>query len=170
MLFSLITNLVIKGGNNMRVVCPLFVVNNMEISRNFYEKVLGQKVQYDFGENVSFESGFAIHLKSHFSDLISIDKNDIIQKSNNCELYFEEDDLDSFLQKLGDMDSLEYVHGLKEQPWGQRVIRFYDPDMHIIEVGEPMESVVKRFLSEGFSIEETAKRTLMPEEFVRQFL
>ena len=142
----------------------------MEISRNFYEKVLNQKVQYDFGENVSFEGGFAIHLKSHFANLISINKNDIIQKSNNSELYFEEDDLDSFLQKLKGMDSIDYVHELKEQPWGQRVIRFYDPDMHITEVGEPMESVVKRLLSEGSSVEETSKRTLMPEEFVRQFL
>lgn len=154
----------------MKFICPLIVVNNMEVSRNFYEKVLGQKVQYDFGENVSFESGFAIHLKSHFSNLINIDKNDIIQKSNNSELYFEEEDLDSFLQKLKTIDSIEYVHELREQPWGQRVIRFYDPDMHIIEVGEPMESVVKRLLKEGFSVEETSKRTLMPEEFVGQFL
>ncbi|MDY9927645.1 glyoxalase/bleomycin resistance/dioxygenase family protein [Methanosarcina sp.] len=154
----------------MKFICPLIVVNNMELSRNFYEKVLNQKAQYDFGENISFEGGFAIHLKSHFSDLININKNDIVQKSNNCELYFEEDDLDSFLQKLKDMDFVEYVHGLKEQPWGQRVIRLYDPDMHIVEVGEPMESAVKRLLSEGLSVEETAKRTLMPEEFIRQFL
>jgi uncharacterized glyoxalase superfamily protein PhnB len=154
----------------MRFICPLVVVNNMEVSRNFYEKVLNQKVQYDFGENVSFEGGFAIHLKSHFSDLIGVNRNDIIQKSNNSELYFEEEDLDSFLQKLKAIDSIEYVHELKEQPWGQRVIRFYDPDKHIIEVGEPMESVVKRLLSEGSSVEETSKRTLMPEEFVRQFL
>lgn len=154
----------------MKFICPLIVVNNIEISRNFYEKILNQKVQFDFGENVSFEGGFAIHLKSHFSDLISIDKNDIIQKSNNCELYFEEEDLDDFLQKLKGIESIEYVHGIKEQPWGQRVLRFYDPDMHIIEVGEPMESVVKRFLSKGVSVEETVKRTLMPEEFVRQFL
>jgi catechol 2,3-dioxygenase-like lactoylglutathione lyase family enzyme len=154
----------------MKFICPLIVVNNIEISRNFYEKILNQKVQFDFGENVSFEGGFAIHLKSHFSDLISIDKNDIIQKSNNCELYFEEEDLDDFLQKLEGIESIEYVHGIKEQPWGQRVLRFYDPDMHIIEVGEPMESVVKRFLSKGVSVEETVKRTLMPEEFVRQFL
>jgi uncharacterized glyoxalase superfamily protein PhnB len=154
----------------MRFICPLIVVNNIKASRFFYEKVLNQKVQCDFGENISFEGGFAIHLKSHFSDLISINENDIIQKSNNSELYFEEDDLDSFLQKLKNVSSIEYVHELKEQPWGQRVIRFYDPDMHIIEVGEPMESVVKRLLSKGLSIEETVKRTLMPEEFVRQFL
>jgi catechol 2,3-dioxygenase-like lactoylglutathione lyase family enzyme len=154
----------------MKFVCPLIVVNNMEASRSFYENTLNQKVQFDFGENISFEGGFAIHLKSHFSDLISISENDIVQKSNSGELYFEEEDLDSFLKKLKDIDTLEYIHGLKEQPWGQRVIRFYDPDKHIIEVGEPMESVVKRLLSKGLSVEETSKRTLMPEEFVRQYM
>ena len=154
----------------MRFICPLIVVNEMKASRSFYENILNQKVQFDFGENVSFESGFAIHLKSHFSNLISISENDILEKSNNFELYFEEEDMDSFLQKLEEISSIEYVHGLKEQPWGQRVIRFYDPDKHIVEVGEPMESVVKRFLSKGLSIEETSKRTLMPEEFVRQCL
>lgn len=154
----------------MKFICPLIVVNNMETSRSFYEKVLNQKVQFDFGENVSFEDGFAIHLKSHFADLINKNENDIIQGPNNFELYFEEEDLDSFLKKLEDFGSVEYVHGLKEQPWGQRVIRFYDPDKHIVEVGEPMESVVKRFLSKGLSVEETSKRTLMPEEFVRTCL
>jgi catechol 2,3-dioxygenase-like lactoylglutathione lyase family enzyme len=154
----------------MRFICPLIVVNDMRASRNFYENVLNQKVQFDFGANVSFEGGFAIHLKSHFSNLINISENDLLEKSNNFELYFEEEDMDSFLQKLEEISSIEYVHGLKEQPWGQRVIRFYDPDKHIIEVGEPMESVVKRFLSKGLSIEETSKRTLMPEESIRQCL
>jgi uncharacterized glyoxalase superfamily protein PhnB len=154
----------------MKFICPLIVVNNMGASRSFYEKVLNQNVQFDFGENVLFESGFAIHLKSHFSDLINTGENDIIEKSNNFELYFEEEDLESFLQKLEDFGIVEYMHGLKEQTWGQRVIRFYDPDKHIVEVGEPMESVVKRFLNEGLSVEETAKRTSMPEEFVRQCL
>ncbi len=154
----------------MKFICPLIVVNDMKTSRNFYENVLNQKVQFDFGENISFEGGFAIHLKSHFSDLLNINENDIIQKSKNGELYFEEEDFDSFLEKLKNIDSVEYVHGLKEQPWGQRAIRFYDPDKHIVEVGEPMESVVKRFLSQGLSAEETAKRTSMPEEFVRTCL
>jgi len=49
------------------------------------------------------------------------------------------------------------------------VIRFYDPDYHIVEVGEPMDSVVKRYLSEGFSVDETVQRTSMPKEFVAQF-
>ncbi|MDD4567439.1 MAG: VOC family protein [Methanoculleus chikugoensis] len=152
----------------MQFVCPLIVVRDIGISRAFYEEVLGQKVGYDLGENVSFEGGFAIHLRSHFADLIGVDEDDIIRGSKNAELYFEEDDLDAFLERLKRMDSVRYVHGVIEQPWGQRAVRLYDPDMHIVEVGEPMESVVKRFLKSGLSVEETARRTSMPEEFVRQ--
>jgi catechol 2,3-dioxygenase-like lactoylglutathione lyase family enzyme len=153
---------------DMRFICPLIVVRDIGVSRAFYEEVLGQNVVYDLGENVIFEGGFAIHLRSHFSDLIGVAENDIVQGSNNAELYFEEEDLDAFLERLKGMDSVKLVHGLVEQPWGQRAIRLYDPDMHIIEVGEPMESVVRRFLGRGLSVEETARRTSMPEEFVRQ--
>jgi len=39
--------------------------------------------------------------------------------------------------------------------------------MHIIEVGEKMETVVKRFIRQGLSIEETAERTQHPIEFVK---
>ena len=41
-----------------------------------------------------------------------------------------------------------------EHSWGQRVIRFYDPDGHIIEVGEDMKMVIKRFLASGMTMEE----------------
>ncbi|KDE54963.1 glyoxalase/bleomycin resistance/dioxygenase family protein [Methanoculleus sp. MH98A] len=152
----------------MRFVCPLIVVRDVKVSRAFYEEVLDQQVLHDHGENVIFEGGFAIHLMSHFQDLIGVAENDIAPRSNNAELYFEEDDLDGFLTRLKGMDSVNYVHEPIEQAWGQRAVRFYDPDMHIIEVGEPMESVVTRFLESGFSVEETARRTSMPEEFVRQ--
>ncbi|HBQ87415.1 MAG TPA: glyoxalase [Syntrophomonas sp.] len=151
----------------MRFVCSLIVVNDISISRNFYEKVLNQKIEYDFGENVLFEGGFAIHLKSHFAELIKVSPADIIPRSNNSELYFEEDDLDGLLEKLKRLDSVEYIHGIQEQPWGQRVIRFYDPDQHIVEVGESMASVAIRFLNQGLSIEETAQRTSLPEKYVR---
>lgn len=152
----------------MKFVCPLIVVRDIGVSRAFYEGVLGQKVGYDLGENVSFEGGFAIHLRSHFAGLIGVDEDDVLRGPKNAELYFEEDDLDAFLERLEGMDSVKYVHGVIEQPWGQRAVRLYDPDMHIIEVGEPMESVVKRFLASGLSVEETARRTSMPVEFVRQ--
>ena len=154
----------------MKFKCPLIVVTNIDVSRNFYEKVLNQKVKYDFGENVMYEGDFSIQLKSHFANMITINQDEIAIKSNNFELYFEEENIESFIERLKNTNQIHYIHSLIEHPWGQRVIRFYDPDMYIMEVGESMESVTKRFLSQGLSIEETAKRTQHPIEFVRKCL
>lgn len=152
-------------------MCPLIVVEDLETSRYFYERVLNQKVKYDFGENITYEGDFAIQLKPHFANMITIDEKTISRGSNNFELYFEEEDIDDFKKKLDGLDlKIQYIHGLIEHSWGQRVIRFYDPDMHIVEVGESMVSVIKRFLSQGLSAEETAKRTQHPIEFVKQYL
>ena len=45
-----------------------------------------------------------------------------------------------------------------EHSWGQRVIRFYDLDEHLIEVGEDMQMVVKRFLASGMTMEEVSAK------------
>lgn len=37
------------------------------------------------------------------------------------------------------------------------MIRIYDPNGHIIEIGENINQVVKRFMDHGLSIEDTAK-------------
>jgi hypothetical protein len=154
----------------MKFKCSLIVVNNIYVARSFYENVLNQKVKYDFGENVVYHGDFSIQLKPHFANMISINQDDIVNKSNNFELYFEEENLDEFIERLKDIKEIQYIHTLIEHSWGQRVIRFYDPDMNIIEVGESMENVIKRFLSQGLSVEETAKRTQHPIEFVSKCL
>ena len=53
-----------------------------------------------------------------------------------------------------------------EHSWGQRVVRFYDPDKHIIEVGENMKVVCKRFLDSGMTPEQVANRMDVPMKFV----
>ena len=55
---------------------------------------------------------------------------------------------------------------MKEHAWGQRVVRFYDPDRHIIEVGENMKTVCKRFIDSGMTPEQTAERMDVPIEYV----
>ena len=152
----------------MKFISPLIAVSDMEISKKFYQDILQQKVVLDFGTNVSFADNLA--LQSDFADLIGLKKDDVIQDSKNFELYFEEDDLDGFAEKLKNNQDIQYVHAIREYPWGQRVIRFYDPDMHIIEVGESMEKVVIRFLADGMSVEEAAKRSMFPVEFVQNCL
>ena len=91
--------------------------------------------------------------------------NDISFGGNNFELYFEEDDFDKFADKLKECD-IEYVHPIIEHSWGQRVVRFYDPDKHIIEVGENMKVVCKRFLDSGMTPEQVAERMNVPMKFI----
>jgi catechol 2,3-dioxygenase-like lactoylglutathione lyase family enzyme len=150
----------------MKFSGPLIAVKDVEVSKKFYQEVLGQKIVLDFGANVTFSGNFFI--QAGFGELVGFDRNEIVQGSKNFELYFEEDDLDSFLKHLKSFPDLKYVHDVKEYPWGQRVVRFYDPDLHMIEVGENMEVVVKRFLKQGLSVEETVERTMFPIEFVKK--
>jgi len=153
----------------MKFKCPLIVVSDIAASRKFYEDILGQKVILDFGANITFDGDFSLQSKSIWADFIEKAENDVISKSNSFELYFEEDQFDAFMDRLKSHE-IRYVHGIKEFPWGQRVVRFYDTDMHIIEVGESMETVVKRFINQGLSVEETAERTQHPIEFVKSCL
>ena len=63
----------------------------------------------------------------------------VVQKSNNSELYFEEPEIDSFVKKLERLyPDIEYVNRLMTHSWGQRVVRFYDLDGNLIEVGTPV--------------------------------
>jgi catechol 2,3-dioxygenase-like lactoylglutathione lyase family enzyme len=149
--------------------CPLIVVNDIGLSRKFYEEILEQKVVLDFGANITFAGDFSLQSKATWADFINISEAEIITKSKCFELYFEEEHFDDFVQRL-QSKTIQYVHDVTEYPWGQRVIRFYDPDQHIIEVGESMENVVRRFLNQGMSVEEVAERTQHPLEFVRKCL
>lgn len=149
----------------IKYICPLITVSDMQRSRTFYEKVLDQKVRTDFGENISF-GGFAIHLKSHYKGLIN---KDIRSRGNSFELYFEYDDVDQIVKTLK-KHHVEFVHDLREQPWKQLVVRFYDPDGNIIEIGESMENVVFRLSKKKLSVEEIAKETFLPVRFITRVL
>lgn len=151
----------------MKYMGSLIVVSSIEASRKFYEKVTGLKVVMDFGENITFEGGFSLQSKASWAGFIDKGENEVLSKSNAFELYLEEDDMDSFLERLNAMEGIEYVHAVKEYPWGQRAIRFYDPDYNMIEVGENMEVVIKRFLKQGMSVAEVSERTMYPTEMIQ---
>jgi len=153
----------------MKYICPLIVVEDIGRSRAFYEKTLGCRVKMDFGQNVTFEGDFAIHLRSHYEGLIGQKCASGDSRPNNLELYFESGDLENDYNKII-ASGAELVHELREQPWGQRVFRFFDPDGHIIEVGETMESVVRRFSNDGMSAGEIHTRIGMPMEFINGVL
>jgi len=152
----------------MKYFGPLIVVEEIAPARTFYEELLGQRVQLDLGVNVSFEGNLAIHQKAHFQSLLGDAEHfPIAQRAHNFELYFEAENLQAVNLRLK-AAGIRYVHEIREQPWGQQVLRAYDPDGHIVEVGEMMEAVVNRFYQQGMTVEQVSQRTGMPVAFVTQ--
>jgi catechol 2,3-dioxygenase-like lactoylglutathione lyase family enzyme len=144
-------------------------VQDIMASRWFYEELLGQEVELDFGPNVGFKGGFAIWQADHAAEMIfeSATNGNGQLGRRNLELYFECPDLEIAWERLMDADVWP-VHPLREHPWGQYAFRVYDPDGHIVEVGEPMPVVIQRLLAQGLSPEAVARKTLMPPEVMQQ--
>lgn len=151
----------------MKFKNPMLIVTDMEKSKKFYKEVLGLRAIMDFGANVTLTGGVSLQTKESWKEFIHKNEDEIIFSGNDAELYFEEDDFDSFIERLNSLKDIEYVHQVYEHRWGQRVVRFYDLDKHIIEVGENMKVVCRRFLESGLTIEETAKRMDVPVKFVQ---
>ncbi|MBQ8144418.1 MAG: VOC family protein [Butyricicoccus sp.] len=143
----------------------LIVVTDISKSVDFYRNVLGLRVIADFGANKTLTGGVCLQTCDTWKHFINAEE--ISFGGSDAELYFEEDDFDTFAERLKTC-AVEYVHPVKEHSWGQRVVRFYDPDHHIIEVGENIKMVCRRFLDSGMSPEETAKRMDVPIKFVNE--
>ena len=138
----------------MKYTCMLISVADINAARNFYEDLFRLEVFQDYGRNIAFTCGLA--LQQDFDWLVNLPKEKVLNKSNNEEFVFEEQDFDGFVNKLKEYPDIEYLGEVLEHSWGQRVIRFYDLDGHIIEVGEDMKMVIKRFLASGMNMEEIA--------------
>lgn len=154
----------------MKFSCPLIVVKDIEASKTFYRTILGLRVTGDLGSNVVLTGGLALQSEESWIDMMLEHRHHVVYHGNDAEICFEESDFDGFLKRLKQYPELHYVHPLKEHSWGQRVIRFYDLDHHIIEVGEDMKIVTKRFIAQGMSIEETAQRMDVPVGYVKRML
>lgn len=140
----------------MRYTCTVLSVADVDAARRFYEDLFGLEVYQDYGKNIAFTCGLA--LQQDFDWLVGLPKEKMLHKPNNAEIAFEEQDFDGFMKKLKEYPDIEYLGEAIEHSWGQRVIRFYDLDGHIIEVGEDMKMVTKRFLASGMTIEEVSLR------------
>ena len=108
----------------MKLKNVLIVVKDIERSRQFYHDLL------------ILTEGLVLQDRKIWKEFLG---RDIIPENNSCELYFEERDLEAFVEKLEKYDpDIRYVNRLMTHSWGQKVVRFYDPDGNLIEVGTPM--------------------------------
>lgn len=119
----------------MQLKNVLIVVNDIERSKKFYKDIFGLEVILDNEGNVILTGGLVLQDATIWAEFI---ENLVIPHNHASELYFEENNIEEFAQKLDESPyDIEYVNRLMTHSWGQKVIRFYDPDGNLIEVGTP---------------------------------
>ncbi|MBN9234467.1 MULTISPECIES: VOC family protein [Phyllobacteriaceae] len=121
----------------MRFINPIPFVSDIGRSREFYQKRLGLKIVEDFGSFVLFETGFAIHEGPVLEQTVwgKVSQATEPYGRRNLLLYFEHEDVDAAFEAI--TPHVKLIHPVERQAWGQRVFRFYDPDGHAVEIGEP---------------------------------
>ena len=115
----------------MKLKNILIVVNDIERSKTFYRDLFGLHVLMDQGENVILTEGLVLQERACWESFTGTKAS---YGGNDAELYFEENNMDRFLEKLAS-HPISYVNEVAEVA-GRRVVRLYDPDMHVIEVKE----------------------------------
>ena len=121
----------------MKLKNILIVVDDIERSKRFYHDLFSLDMVLDNDGNMILTEGLVLQDKKIWEKFL---EKDIVSESNSCELYFEERDIEAFARKLEKLyPETRYVNRLMTHDWGQKVIRFYDPDGNLIEVGTPME-------------------------------
>lgn len=119
----------------MKLKNILIAVKDMERSKQFYQSLFGLDVVLDSNGNVILTEGLVLQDTSTWEKEIG---QEVLFQNHASELYFEEADMDGFIKKLNDHpEPIHYVTPLIDLPWGQKLVRIYDPDGNLIEVRTP---------------------------------
>lgn len=120
----------------MKLKNILIVVKDIEKARKFYEDVFGLSLVLDNEGNMILTEGLVLQDEQIWKSFLG---ENIVSRNNSSELYFEERDIEAFVEKLeGLYPDIQYVNRLMTHSWGQKVVRFYDLDGNLIEVGTPI--------------------------------
>ncbi|MDP4191938.1 MAG: VOC family protein [Bacteroidota bacterium] len=154
--------------SSINYISAVLFVKDISVSKDFYMNIFKQEIQYDFGTNVMFKSGLTIWELRKDHEIYNCYPNENMERTNKFEIYFETDDLDGIISSV-ESNSIEKLHEVKEEPWGQRTIRLFDPDGHMVEIAESMVSFVKR-LSLLMSPKEVSSKTGLSIEQIEQLI
>lgn len=146
----------------------LICVKDIQRSRRLYEELLGQTMLEDFGENIVY-LGFALQEKTCWASFLDVAPVDIKAGRYDHELYFETEDLDGFIEKMKAYD-VKIYQPIQVSSWGQRMIRFFDYDDHMIEVGESMDYLILNYIKQGHSVEETHEKYQFSIDYINNLL
>ena len=99
----------------MKLKNILIVVKDIDKAREFYHKLFGIDLVLDNDGNMILTEGLVLQDEKIWKSFLD---RDIVPKSNSCELYFEEQDIESFIEKLERLyPKIEYVNHLMTHSW-----------------------------------------------------
>ncbi len=120
----------------MKLKNVLIVVKDIERARQFYHDMFGLDTILDGQGNMILTEGLVLQEEKFWKESIG---KEVIFHNNACELYFEEADIEGFIEKLEtSYPDVQYLNRLTRYSWGKKIVRFYDPDGNVIEVGTPV--------------------------------
>ena len=154
----------------IRYLSVVLLCSDMNRSRTFYQDLFGLEIELSIEGLTSFKEGISLWQQQIASELMYLGAEPSApQEFPGQEIYFETDDIEKFAEELSQR-SVPLMHPIQKTPWQQKTIRFYDPDRHLIEVGESMEEVIRRIAREGHTPDEVSALTFMPVEILRSLL
>lgn len=120
----------------MKQVDTIVLVKDIKRISSFYIDLFGLEILHDWDSMIIFKNRLSFHQidklePKSFSDKLHSGTGGVI-------IYLELDpgvDLEGILNKL-ENNGIEIIHGIYKLPW-QRIIRVYDPEGNIVEIGEP---------------------------------
>ena len=120
----------------MKYKGTLITVKNCKQAFRFYHDMFGLELIQDNDGNMELSNHLYLQELRYWEKFIN---KDAIPYNNSSELYFEDSDIEVFVNKLEKLyPSTQYVNKIMTHSWGQTVVRFYDPDGNLIEVGTPV--------------------------------
>ena len=119
----------------MKLKNVLIVTKDIERAREYYKNLFGLEMILDNDGNMILTEGLVLQDEKIWKSFIH---REVAFENNSCELYFEERDIEAFIEKLERLyPETRYVNRLMTHSWGQKVVRFYVLDGNLIEVGTP---------------------------------
>ena len=101
----------------MKLKNVLIVVKDIERARQFYQDLFGLSVVLDNDGNMILTEGLVLQAAKIWKELLG---REILQENNSCELYFEEADIEGFVERLERIyPEVRYVNRLMTHSWGQ---------------------------------------------------
>lgn len=114
---------------------PILLVRDMEASKRFYHDLLGIAIRQDFGSFVLLEGNLGLHRADVFYGYLGKAYSGESMGRDNLDLYFTSDRLPELQARLL-AAGVAFLTPLQLTEWGETLFRVYDPDRHIVEIGD----------------------------------